>query len=295
MLGLTYAYSSYRSDRDADGAVRGYLKAVAAGDAARALSYGELPAGAQTFLTATVLHKQLRIAPIRNITIGADTPDGDGTRVPFSYDLSFGSGDLQVNDSVVVHKSGDRWKLDRVAVPAQLSLVEGVDRASLAGAAVPTDTTLLFPGAVPIDFDTPYLRLNRATESLTLDHAVAAPLDAELTPAAISAAQHQVAVALAACGKGGPATVATCPVPNDEFVPGSMSGTLTPVAGQGSVEIGSSTVGTISITGNAHFTGTYRMLDFNDVAHTMTGTLDIAFSAGSYAVPPLALTFTDAS
>ena len=73
---------------------------------------GSLPAGSRSFLTSTVLHQQLKLAPMRDITIGADTDSGSDTRVSFGYDLAFGRGDQHVEDSVLVRQLGGRWRLD---------------------------------------------------------------------------------------------------------------------------------------------------------------------------------------
>jgi hypothetical protein len=291
--GGAYAYSGYRNGQGADGAVRGYLHALARGDAPSALSYGTIPAGSRTFLTSAVLRQQLRTAPMRDITIGADSTSGDDTKVAFSYDLAFGRGDQHVQDSVLVRKVGGRWQLDRVAMSVQLTLEQAGDRATFAGAAVPTGETLLFPGAVPIGFDSPYLRLTLATDQLPLSQSPEVELSVELTPAATSAISHRLAIMLTTCGQGGTGTaVARCPVPSPQFVPGSMSGTLVSQAGDLTLGVASTSEGTISISGTATFNGTYKLLDFNDVAHPHTGKVSVPFEAVAYAVSPLDVSFT---
>lgn len=246
------------------------------------------------FLTSEVLHQQLRLAPIRDITVGPDQAIADGTRVPFTYSLAFGQGDLQVQDSVTVHKVSGRWQLDQVAVSVKLTMTAAADRATLAGAAFPVGVTLLFPGAVPVEFDTPFLRLTMSSEALQLKQDGDAELHTELTPAATSAINHQLATMLTACGQGGTATETRCPVPSAQFVPGSMSGTMV-AADDPDASVDAASTGIISIRGNASFNGTYRMLDFNDVAHPHRGRITVPFTATAYAVPPLAMSFTVAS
>lgn len=290
--GGAYAYSSYRNSGGADGAVRGYLHALARGDAPTALSYGDVPAGPHTFLTSDVLQRQLQLAPIRDITIGADSDTGSGTRVPFGYVLGFGRGDLHVNDAVVVNKIGGRWRLARVAASLTVQLSGAQDRASFAGAALPTDPTLVFPGAVPVEFDSPYLQLTRASEAIGLSPSSGNQLGVELTAAAKSTINGQLAALLTACGKGGPSTEATCPVPSPEYVPGSMSGTLTNDPTDLSVDVDSAAEGLINVAGVANFTGNYSELDFNDVAHSQHGTLTVPYTATGFAVHGLSIAFT---
>lgn len=292
VVGGAYAYSGYRNGEGADGAVRGYLTALAAGNAPTALSYGALPVGSQTFLTSAVLRDQLKLAPIRNITIGTDSPTGGDTTVSFSYDLAFARGDQHVQDTVLVRKVGSRWRLDRVAVSAQLTLLQANDRATFAGAAVPDNPALLFPGAVPIGFDTPYLRLSLASDQLRLSQTGPVSLAVELTPAATAAVDQQLATMLTACGHGGttPAMI-RCPVPSPEFVPGSMSGHLAAVPSGIDVQLQTDPAGSIVINGQATFDGTYRSLDFNDVAQVHRGKLSVPFTAQGYAVPPLSIVF----
>lgn len=292
--GGAYAYAGYRDSRGADGAVRGYLHALARGDAATALSYGDLPAGSQTFLTSAVLQKQLKIAPMRDITLGPDQSTSGGTSVPFTYTLAFARGDLHVQDSVAVHQVGGRWRLARVAVSLLVRMSNASDRATLAGAGFPEDDTLLFPGAVPVEFDSSYLQLTLATEAVQLNQGASTELFAEATPAATTLVQHQIAALLTACGHGGTstATLSRCPVPSAAFVPGSMRGNLVSDPAQFVIVVGSSSTGTISVNGVANFDGTYRMLDFNDVARTHRGKVSVPFEAAAYPVAPLTASFT---
>ena len=287
-----YAYDGYRNGSGADGAVRGYLHALADGDAPAALSYGTIPSGGQSFLTSEVLAQQLKLAPIHGITIGTDVAVGDATKVSFSYDLAFSRGSQHVSDTVLVRKVGDRWRLARVAVPVVISVLAAQDRSTLAGAAIPTTPTLLFPGAVPVVFDSPYLRLALASDQVFLSHNSDLVLTVELAPTARTAVLAKLTTMLAECGHGGTGTaLARCPVPSPEFVPGSMSGTLAVQSSSLAMEIDSSAIGTISITGNATFNGAYKQLDFNDVAHARRGKLSVPFEAEAFAVAPLAVSF----
>ena len=290
--GGAYAYAGYRDSEGADGAVRGYLHALARGDAPAALSYGTVPAGSHAFLTSSVLKQQLRLAPMRDITIGGDVAAGTGTRVPFSYNLAFGRGELHVDDAVVVTKVDGHWRLATVVANVQLQLAGAQNRTSLAGAAVPAGAVLLFPGALPIDFDTPYLQVSQADEAVSLNHPIGYVVGVELTKAGQSIVTQHLTTLLTACGRGGAGAVARCPVPSAEFVPGSMSGTLRSNPSSLSLDVDTSADGLIDVTGIASFTGTYRELDFDDVSHTRKGTVSVPFSATGYAVAPLTIALT---
>ena len=291
--GAVFAYDSYRSTSGADGAVRGYLNALASADAPAALSYGAAPVGNHAFLTSDVLKQQLQLAPIRDITVGPDSSTDSGTRVPFGYTLGFGRGDLHVTDAVMVNKIGGRWQLSRVAAGLSVQLSGAQDRASFAGASLPTTEVLVFPGAVPVEFDSPYLQLSLASEAVNLSpNEGGATLGVELTAAAKTAIAAQLASMLSVCAKGGPSTEVRCPVPSPEYVPGSMSGTLVSNKTDLLMQVDSASEGLIDVSGDADFTGTYKELDFNDVPRSHTGHLSVPFTATGFAVRSLSITFT---
>ncbi|MCW2497856.1 hypothetical protein [Jatrophihabitans sp.] len=288
--GFTVAYASYRDRQGPAGAVRGYLKAVARGDASAALGYGRLPAGGTPFLTAAVLHQQLQIAPLRDVTVVSTSTHGSTAKVTYSYSLDFSSGEVRISDTVGVVKEGGRWVLSRVAATPDLTMTQASDRASLAGVAVPTGRTALFPGAIPITFDTPYLRLTLDTEQLRLSDTSTADLTVELTGTGNSHFKSALSAALAACASGASAVV-SCPVPSSQFVPGSMRGTLHLDSKGLALGVEPNPAGSVSIAGTANFVGTYRTLDFNDIAQSKKGKLTVPFQAVGYAVEPLSLRF----
>ena len=290
--GAAYAYSSYRDSDGADGAVRGYLHALARGDAPAALSYAVPRTGDQPFLTSAVLRTQLALAPMHDITIGGDTPAGDGgTVVSFSYALDFSRGSERISDTVIARRVKGQWKLDRVAATVTLTMSQAKDRATLAGAAFPQGKVMLFPGAVPVRYDTPYLRLTLDTDDLRLGQTGDVTLETELTPAARTSIGKQLAAMLAACGRGGSAGWARCPLPDQQVVPGSMSGTMTAAPGSLTLSVDDNPSGSVSIDCDATFDGSYRELDFNDIARAHHGKLTIRVNATAYAVAPLTITF----
>src|SRR5436309_16271 len=68
-------------------------------------------------------------------------------------------GDQPPTARVAVVQHGNAWRLLAAAVPVQLYMNNASSRATLAGAAVPDGEVALFPGAVPIRFDTAELQV----------------------------------------------------------------------------------------------------------------------------------------
>lgn len=103
-----------RSDAAATRAVRGYLEALAAGDAASALGYALRIPSDPSLLTDHVLAGQRATMPISEIEVGAPTEPG---RVPASYLL----GGERVSTVFELTLDGGGWRLDRVGAQADLS------------------------------------------------------------------------------------------------------------------------------------------------------------------------------
>lgn len=103
-----------RSDAAAAQAVRGYLEALAKGDATTALGYALRPPADPSLLTDQVLAEQRAMTPISDIDVHTPTEPG---RVPASYLL----GTERVTAMFELTLEGGAWRLDRVAAPADLS------------------------------------------------------------------------------------------------------------------------------------------------------------------------------
>lgn len=103
-----------RSEIAAAQAVRGYLEALADGDAASALGYALEPPADVSLLTDQVLGELQASTPLRAIFVDAPTEPG---RVPASYLL----GDQQISTVFELTLRDGVWKLDQVAAPTDLS------------------------------------------------------------------------------------------------------------------------------------------------------------------------------
>jgi hypothetical protein len=100
-----------------------------------------------------------------------------------------------------------------------------------------------------------------------------------------------VRAGLAACLRTGGA--GRCPLPSDRYVPGSLHGTLSgSPADAVSLTVAGDPAGVIDVSGTIGFEGSYRRLDFDNVASGHTGPLRLPLSARAYAVAPLRLHWT---
>ena len=290
--GSVLAYVGTRTSSGPADVVRGYFAALARADAPAALAYGDLPPGSRRLLTTPVLRTQQRLAPIGRVSVGAAIRHGDRARVGYSYRLGFPGGEQRVRGRVVLRRDGSSWRLTRVAVPVRLRLDQAAARATLAGARIPDRTALLFPGAVPLRFDTPYLRLGQSTDDVVLGTSGTVELNVQVSPAGRRAVARALAARLRRCVDQRSAGDPTCPVASARDVPGSLRGTVrTPIMRAVHLAVTDDRAGVIAVSGHVDVTGRYRRLAFDDVAERRRGTARLPVRASAYAVRPLTLTF----
>jgi len=289
--GALFAYVTYEASAGPDGAVKGYFAALARSDAPAALGFGELPPGQHQLLTSTVLRAQQKIAPIRSLEIVATDESGDTATVAVRYRLAFADGTQQAAEDVKVVRHKGSWRLAQTAAATQLNLREAGERATIVGAGVPDGELLIFPGAVPITFDTPNLSLADSTSSVTLS----APAQTELTVRLSAAGSRAVDVALAAalrtCLAGDPHADPRCPLPTSRAVPGTMRATVTAalVRRAAIVSLTASAAGVLSISGKIALAGRYSALDFNNLPVAKKGRVSLSLSAFAYATDPITI------
>jgi hypothetical protein len=288
--GGVVAYKAYESTAGPDGAVEGYFAALGRSDAPAALAFGDVPDGPHGLLTSAVLREQQQLAPLGHVEVVSVEQHGDAARVAVRYRLGFDSGARQVDDVVAVHRSGASWRLDRTAVPVRLELTQAADRVRLAGLRVPTAPTLLFPGALPVRFDTPYLQLAAGSRQLGFTTADDDELQVEASAAGRTAVTAAVTSALQKCLGAHPDV--RCPLPSPRAVPGSLAGR---VDGTGplqlKVTVADAAAGLLEVDGTVPVTGHYRELDFDNLAKARSGTVRVEVSASAYATQPLRLTW----
>lgn len=289
--GVVVAALGYAQTSGPDGAVRGYFAALARADAPAALGFGDLPSGPHTLLTSTVLSAQQRIAPVERFSIRTTRRNGDRANVEVEYTLAFPGDDQKITDTVAVRRVGDQWRLASTAVATQLELVSALNRATIVGAGIPQGTVLLFPGAVPISFDTPYLQLQPARDSVSVDVGVTTQVVVVLSDRGTRAVATAMTAALRSCLAAG--ADLRCPQPSERFVPGSVRGALAgPVEEELSVRLADGPNGSLEITGEVQVRGSYRKLGFDNRAITRSGQFLLPVHATAFAVAPVQITWT---
>jgi hypothetical protein len=274
----TAATSQYRADQ-APGAVVGrYFAALAAGDAATALALAE-PAAAAPYLTATVLRRQLAIAPITDLVVRSTLQDGRNATVQVSYRLDFGPTSSRVLDAVDLVRSGTSWRLVRAGVDLRLSTPgAGANRLTFAGRALPSGQLRVFPGALPVGTDNPAVQPAGQPLIRLVDEGQDTVLAATLSPAAQQSLARSLDVALRAC-LAGTSHDPHCPQPDGPRpIPGSLRGTeLADSANPPSMVLSIQTEGLVVLTGHASVRGSWRTWDFNNqpVLHSGLTSVDL--------------------
>jgi hypothetical protein len=268
------------------GVVRGYFAALAHADAARALAYGTVPDGPRGLLTDTVLREQQRIAPIRDVRVEGVDRQRSWASVTVRYTLGFAGRDVPVSTEVPLHRSSGGWRLDAVAVRIELLPAAARERLSILGGWLPTGTVLLFPGALPIAPDTPYLQLDASHDNLTFDSPSGTRVQVRVSEDGRAAMLHAVRAALGRClsGRHDPG----CPLPGERYVPGSLSGVLEAPLQATSVRIESrNPAGRLRFSGSATVSGHWQRLNFHNRQVTASGRIDLRIHATAYATAPL--------
>lgn len=290
VAGVLIAYLGYRETSGPDGVVRGYFAALTRGDAPAALAYGDVPSGSRELLTAAALAEQRRIAPIKQVKIGAITRNGTRGGVAVRYMLDFPGEPQQVDTTVAVREQGGDWRLARSAIATQLSLSRAQQRASVLGTAVSEGTVLLFPGAVPVRFDTSYLQLSPAQAAVDFGAGPTTDVGVTVSDAGRRRAESLVAAAFLGClsGRGD----RSCPLPSDRYVPGSLRGALVATPPNLTVTVGDQPTGVLEVAGDVAVVGTYRRLNFENRPSTGKGRVVVPVLASSFALAPLAFSWT---
>ncbi len=268
------------------GVVRGYFAALARSDAAGALAYGEVPAGRHTLLTEPVLHEQQRIAALRDVSVVSTAEHDSTATVDVKYTLAFPGVDVPVSAHVPMHKSSGDWRLDKVAVPIKLLPSGAQQRESILGVRLPSRTTLMFPGALPVRLDTPYLKLDPFKDNLSFDAPSSAGVYLQVTDEGRSAMLRAVRTGLRRCVTR--ARDLACPLPTERYVPGSIHGAIKGDLRATNVTVETSDpVGTLRFSGAATIAGRWQRLNFHNRQVTGHGRIELDLHAVAYAQQPL--------
>lgn len=288
--GLTVAYLGYADTSGPDGAVRGYFAALQRRDAPDALAFGAVPDGVHTLLTSTVLAAQQRMAPMHDVTIVSSNEHGSDATVTVRYTLAFPQHPQPEEDAIAVHRSGGTWRLLRTAIATQLQVTAALQRASIVGAGVPDGQVLMFPGAVPVEFDSPYLVL-APSAAVTFATGAVTSVQPAVGPTGRSAVLAALTKAMQRCLSADAARSVACPQPDPHVVPGTLRGQVAgSVPDRVNVTLDDNVVGLLELSGSVRVHATYRRLDFANVARRRAkGTFDLEIHATAYAVAPVRL------
>lgn len=286
--GTALAATSYLDATSPRSVVEGYFAAVVRGDAAAALAYGQIPDGRRDLLTSDVLGAQRAIAPISDVAVLDVRETGDRASADVSYRLGFASGVTPVTDTIELTRTGRTWGLAEVAVPVAIQLSGASNRSSLAGAEIPVGRHLMFPGPLPIRFDTEYLAVDSESRVVRFAETTDLPEPVELTEAGREAVGSAVDAALDACLTGTAAAPTMCPLPSDvRAVPGTLRGTVSEPASTVLVlRVQPGPDGLVHISGQIEVNGEYQQLDFNNQQVTESGPVTVNVIAACYVTSP---------
>lgn len=294
IAGIAVAYRGYRQTTTPAGVVRAFFVALQREDARSALGFSVMPDGDRRLLTDDVLRRQQGSAPISDVRISSTRTRGDRGTVALSYRLAAPSGLRRVQDSVPVVRTGNGWRVARPAATVAGGVDDGGEYARLAGYGLGTRAVLVFPGALPVTYVTPFLALDPESALARLGDQTGLTLNTVPSPAgrtALTAGLIKLAGACLIAATPDP----LCPVLSEVMVPGSLRGG-TVGADVGDLQISFDAHGLVHATGSVHVTDTsYRELDPNNQPVLHRGDVDIQIYAVGYPVAPLTLRWEQAS
>lgn len=270
--------------------VRNYFAALARGDAPGALSYGDVPAGPRRLLTSAVLLEQQRIAPLTDLAITDTARHGVLATVSVRYVLGFPGAPVSASGLLSLHRTDGEWRLDRVAVATTIVPTTARQRLAVLGAAVPHGAVLLFPGALPLRLDTPYLELEPTGDYVSFGTTAPVRVPVQLSRAGRAAFRTAIRDGLHRCltGSDDPA----CPLPTERYVPGSVRGAVHGALGGDLALDPDDPAGLLRYRGTPTITGSWRRLDFHNRVRHSSGRVLLDVCATAYATDPLRLHWT---
>lgn len=269
LVGGSMLFGAYTGQTRPETVVLQYFAALQRGDAASALGYGDLPPGPLGLVSPAVLAAQNAIGPIENITVRHVRQSGDTANVDIAYTVGLRTGPVTVADTVPVVRAGHSWRLAESTTRVSIYPGTGSDLASIAGARVPSGTYAMFPGAVPVTYDSPDLGLTTNSRIVRFDDTGILDIDATVTPAGRAAIGPAVMRALTDCLAGTSPAEALCPLPDSTAgVPGSLRGK---VIGPANLTFRvDSAGGQINIGGMVPLSAEYQRLDQNNITGSVT-------------------------
>ena len=206
-------------------AVKGYLEALARGDAQAALAFSSDQPASTELLTDEVLDKQITTWPISDIRILDDTstPGGIGFA---QVHVSAKFGDQTSDVTMTLTRKGDGWKLDHAAIKLDTlgvgaDLNQSLQAVTIFGKPI-TDRLYVFPGWLAWGSSNPNLTVTSKT--MLLDQlaswggsAFVADVKVDLSGTAREAIFEDMRNAFAPCENSRSLRPPGCPVQPDDY------------------------------------------------------------------------------
>lgn len=284
--GASITAGAFTADGQPDTVVREYFAALENGDAAAALGYGTVPKGRLALVSPAALAAQNATGQIVGLSVGRIGRIGHNrAEVHVGYTVDLRSGPVAESDVVDVVRHGHGWRLAHSALDELITPGAAGNLARLDGAAVPNGQYLMFPGAVPVTYVTPNLRLADLSSTVSFGDGGDLTVDAAVTAAGRQAITPLLRAALASCLAGTAKAEGQCPLPKAPVsVPGSLRGSLTGTSTDLTFRV-DRTGGTITVSGTFPVTAKYQTLDPNNIESTKTTKFTPVF-ATCYAAGP---------
>lgn len=197
-------------------AVKGYLDALARGDAAAALSYSSDQPGSDEFLSDDILKRQIARWPISGVKILSDDSEHRLSFARVHVVAKFGENTSDVTLSV--KKSGKSWKLENAATKIEpLGSVENdaLETLLFFGSPVGTAPAYVFPGYIDASSNNANLAVRQKRpyllDGLSASGGYFNDFDVTLSDAGQSATMSAISAALSSCTKSTQLAPPNCP------------------------------------------------------------------------------------
>lgn len=233
VVAIVVAVSFTGDDKNQSGGdtVKGYLDALARGDAAAALSYSADQPGSKDLMTDEILRQQTDKWPITNVRI---LDDDSGHGIGFGrVHVAAKFGDNESDVTLSVKKSGKAWKLDHAAIKVDSSS-SGVDNAALGtltffGRSVGTSPVYVFPGYVDAASSNPNVNVKLKKpfllDLLASSGSYFSSAEFSLSDTGLTDTMSAVSSVLTGCTRSNQLRPPNCP--QHAFDPDAVDGTVT--------------------------------------------------------------------
>lgn len=283
--GIAFAVTALTKVTSPRSTVADYFAALRRADAPGALSLGPRLSGDTRLLTSAVLREQQQLGPISGVRVGDTTENGSRATVAVSYSVG-GVAPTTRNETVVLHRKGNGWELDRSSSLVRVHLRNAAHRTTLAGSAVPSTPVHVFPGVLPLRFDTAALQLDPKAPTITLSADADLNVAVVLSAAGRRALAAQLDSAVAAClRKPAPCLLEATAT---RTVPGSLRGTVSapPSADPPQLVLSTDADGLVRASGTFKADAQWTVLDFENQPEQRHGTVSVDYRARLFVSEP---------